>query len=210
MHSIWRKLLTANYQSSVCSTKKYQCKASIAFLHDDVIILKHFPRYWPFVLGIHRWPMNSPHKGQSFYVFLSAPWINLWVNNREAGDLRRNRAHYDVIVMGRGIRLRHQKESVTPEKVPTSRHHHGSRKNLIRQMSPMSLSIQCTKVSIFLLLHYIICQFYALTRPCWWPKRTFRLPQTGSGHNSNLHSKNLAIANALWFSYWLISPILWG
>ena len=25
--------------------------------------------------------------------------INGWVNNREAGDLRRQRAHYDVIVM---------------------------------------------------------------------------------------------------------------
>ena len=26
-------------------------------------------------------------------------WINGWVNNREAGDLRRHRGHYDVIVM---------------------------------------------------------------------------------------------------------------
>ena len=26
-------------------------------------------------------------------------WINDWVNNREAGDLRRYRAHYDVMVM---------------------------------------------------------------------------------------------------------------
>ena len=26
-------------------------------------------------------------------------WINGWVNNREAGDLRRYRAHYDVSVM---------------------------------------------------------------------------------------------------------------
>ena len=26
-------------------------------------------------------------------------WINSWINNREAGDLRRYRAHYDVIVM---------------------------------------------------------------------------------------------------------------
>ena len=26
-------------------------------------------------------------------------WINDWVNNREAGDLRRQRGHYDVIVM---------------------------------------------------------------------------------------------------------------
>ena len=30
--------------------------------HDDVIKWKHFPRYWPFVRGIHRWPVNSPHK----------------------------------------------------------------------------------------------------------------------------------------------------
>ena len=26
-------------------------------------------------------------------------WINDWVNIGEAGDLRRHRAHYDVIVM---------------------------------------------------------------------------------------------------------------
>ena len=31
---------------------------------DDVIKWKHFPRYWPVVRGIHRWPVNSPHKGQ--------------------------------------------------------------------------------------------------------------------------------------------------
>ena len=33
-------------------------------VHDDVIKWKHFPRYWPFVRGIHRSPVNSPHKGQ--------------------------------------------------------------------------------------------------------------------------------------------------
>ena len=32
--------------------------------HDDVIKWKPFPRYWPFVRGIHRSPVNSPHKGQ--------------------------------------------------------------------------------------------------------------------------------------------------
>ena len=32
--------------------------------NDDVIKWKHFPRYWPFVRWIHRYPMNSPHKGQ--------------------------------------------------------------------------------------------------------------------------------------------------
>ena len=58
-------------------------------LHDNVIKWKHFPRYWPFVRGIHRSPMNSPHKG----------WINVWVNNREVGNLRCHPAHYDFTVM---------------------------------------------------------------------------------------------------------------
>ena len=30
---------------------------------------------------------------------LICAWINGWVNNREAGDLRRRRVNYDVIVM---------------------------------------------------------------------------------------------------------------
>ena len=33
-------------------------------MHDDVIKWKYFPRYWPFVRGIHRSSVNSPHKGQ--------------------------------------------------------------------------------------------------------------------------------------------------
>ena len=70
--------------------------------HDDVIKWKHFPRYWPFVRGIHRSPVNSPHKGQwrgaLMFSFICV-WINGWVNNRKAGDLRRYRAHYDVTVM---------------------------------------------------------------------------------------------------------------
>ena len=68
--------------------------------HDDVIKWKHFPRYWPFVRGIHRSPVNSPHKGQwrgaSMFTLICAR-INGWVNNVEAGDLRRNSAHYDVM-----------------------------------------------------------------------------------------------------------------
>ena len=75
---------------------------AISWYHDGVIKWKHFPRYWPFVRGIHRSPVNSPHKGQwrgALMFSLICTWINGWVNNREAGDLRRNRAHYDVIVM---------------------------------------------------------------------------------------------------------------
>ena len=36
-------------------TAKWQAYTS----HDDVIKWKHFPRYWSFVRGIHRWPVNS-------------------------------------------------------------------------------------------------------------------------------------------------------
>ena len=67
--------------------------------HDDVIKWRHFPRYWPFVRGIHRSPVNSPQKGQwrgALMFFFICVWINGWVNNHEAGDLRRHRAHYDV------------------------------------------------------------------------------------------------------------------
>ena len=70
--------------------------------HDDVIKWRHFPRYWPFARWIHRSPVNSPHKGQwreALMFSLICVWINGWVNNRQAGDLRRHRAHYDVIVM---------------------------------------------------------------------------------------------------------------
>ena len=70
--------------------------------HHDIIKWKHFPRYWPFVRRIHPLPVNSPHKDQwreALMFSLICTWINGWVNNREAGDLRRHRAHCDVIVM---------------------------------------------------------------------------------------------------------------
>ena len=70
--------------------------------HDDVIKWKHFPCYRPFVWRIHRSPVNSPHKSQwrgaLMFSFIRT-WINGWVNHRETGELRRHRAHYDVIVM---------------------------------------------------------------------------------------------------------------
>ena len=70
--------------------------------HDDVIKWKHFPCYWPFVRGIHQSSVNSTHKCQWRGVLmfsLICVWINDWVNNREAGDLRRHRGHYDVTIM---------------------------------------------------------------------------------------------------------------
>ena len=62
--------------------------------------METFPRYWPFVRGIHRSPVNSPHKGQwrgAFMFTLICACINGWVNTRKAGDVRR--IHYDVTAM---------------------------------------------------------------------------------------------------------------
>ena len=52
--------------------------------------------------GIHRSPVNSPHKAQwrgALMFSSSCALINGWVNTREAGDLRRHHPHYDVTVM---------------------------------------------------------------------------------------------------------------
>ena len=64
--------------------------------NDDVIKWKHFPRYCPFVRGIHR------SRGVLMFSLI-CPWISGWVNNREVGDLRRRRAHYDANVLDRHL-----------------------------------------------------------------------------------------------------------
>ena len=84
-------------QTSVKFESKYKT------FHDNVIKWEHFLHYWPFVWGIHRSPVNSPLKSQwcgALLFSLICAWINnRWVNNREAGELRHRRAHYDIIVM---------------------------------------------------------------------------------------------------------------
>ena len=52
--------------------------------------------------GKSRSLVNSPPKDQwrgALVFSLTCAWINGWINNDEAGDLRRHRAHYDVSVM---------------------------------------------------------------------------------------------------------------
>ena len=91
-----KQTMVYNYLSMPCFVIKRVNK------HDDVIKCKRFPRYWSFLRGIHRFLVNSPHKGQwrgTLMFSLICARINCWVNNREAGDLRRHRTHCDVIVM---------------------------------------------------------------------------------------------------------------
>ena len=78
-----------------------------------ILSSKLFPVWWrhqmetfsaslPICTGIHRPPVNSPQKVQwlgALMFSLICAWINGWVSNGAAGDLRRHRAHYDPTVM---------------------------------------------------------------------------------------------------------------
>ena len=70
-------------------------------VHDDIIKWKHFPRYWPFVRGIHWSPVKSPHKDQwcgALLFSLICAWNKGWVHNGETGDLIQHCALYDATV----------------------------------------------------------------------------------------------------------------
>ena len=97
---VWKSAIA--YRADSYTTTSQTVKCYVFNLHYDVIKWKHLLRYWPFVRGIHRSSVNSPHKGQwwgALMLSLICAWINAWISNREAGDLRRHRAHYDVIVV---------------------------------------------------------------------------------------------------------------
>ena len=56
----------------------------------------------PFVRGINRSLVASPHKGQlhgALMFSLICVWTNVWANNRDDNDFRRHRVHCDVTVM---------------------------------------------------------------------------------------------------------------
>ena len=64
--------------------------------HDDVMKWKSFPHYWPFVKGIHRWPVDSFRKGpvmRTFDVPLLLVRTDCWNNTRIAGDQRGHDVH---------------------------------------------------------------------------------------------------------------------
>ena len=87
---------------TVCPISPYVLRIETSSSYDDVIKWKHFPRYWPFVRGIHRSPVNSLHKGQwrgALIFSLIYAWTSGWVDNRDAGDWRCHGAHYDITVM---------------------------------------------------------------------------------------------------------------
>ena len=59
--------------------------ASLALCAGNSPVAREFPQQRPVT--------------RSFDIFLGLCWTNGWVNNRDTGDLRRHRTHFDVAVM---------------------------------------------------------------------------------------------------------------
>ena len=69
-------------------------RSNVGLVHVDVIRWKHFPRYWPFVRGIHRSPVDFSLQRpvtRSFEVF-----FDLSLNKRLSKHLRQRRVQFDV------------------------------------------------------------------------------------------------------------------
>ena len=166
-------------------------------LHDDVIKWKHFPRYWLFVWGIHRSPVNSPHKGQwrgALMFSLICVGINGSVNNREARDLRRYCTHYDVTVMQLLIHKTLPCRDVTPMGLRlscTNQSTCGITGNSFKMK-------QCMKFPFIRYSHYCTHIVYP---PRWYFHSIF--PKFGVASKS--------WANYKWYidSYWRYTSITW-
>ena len=97
----WFKFVAAKSQQN--TTKWNQCAQFIVF----VIWWCHQMETFSALLAIcagnspvtSEFPAQKARDAELWCFLWSAPWINGWVNNREAGDLRRHRAHYDVTLM---------------------------------------------------------------------------------------------------------------
>ena len=97
--SVRWKICEAVRVCKVCRTVSVRCHFTGTWRRHK---METFPRYWSLVRGIHRLPLDSPHKSQwrwaSMFSLICAR-TNGWANTRDASDLRRHRAHDDVIVM---------------------------------------------------------------------------------------------------------------
>ena len=81
------------------TSKQTHMRLHVSSIHDDVIKWKRF-RVTGHLCGEFTGPGEIPAQRPVTRSFdVSLIWINGWVNNGEAGNLRRHRAHYDGTVM---------------------------------------------------------------------------------------------------------------
>ena len=115
---IWSTLSVKTFHNFIHSDWFVQHLFKYVFLHVIYILLQApviaWESWWRhqvetfsvllalYMQGIHQSLVNSPHEGQSLgasMFSLICTWINSWVNNPKAVDLRHHCAYYDVTVM---------------------------------------------------------------------------------------------------------------
>ena len=93
MSILWSLIFETSVLSNINSVHIAEITMKTWWRHQ----METFSALLAFCEGIHRSPVTSPHKDQlhgALLFSLICAWINTWVNNGEAGDLRRHRAHY--------------------------------------------------------------------------------------------------------------------
>ena len=88
----WSRPAKGCYTSQTCS-----CKIMMTSSNGNISALLELCAVNSPITG--EFPAQRSSNAELWCFLWSAPWINGWGINREAGDLRRHRAHYDVIVM---------------------------------------------------------------------------------------------------------------
>ena len=97
--SKWRLQADIKYpiEASYCCTSETSRLLNCRYSHDDIIKCTHLPRQWPFVRGIHRSPVDSPHKGHVTGTF-DVPFLLIrtdgWTNTRLTGNSRRHDSQF--------------------------------------------------------------------------------------------------------------------
>ena len=85
--------LTLLYQVDTCQWFRW-C------LHEDIITWYCFLNNWPFVRGIHQWPLVSPHKKpavQALIFSVLLTWEKCWAKSQVACDLRHHDTHVTLL-----------------------------------------------------------------------------------------------------------------
>ena len=76
---------------TVWNTRKMSAHDRANPSHDGALKWKHFPRYWPFVRGIHQWPLDSLHNGsmiRGFDVSFDVSLRKLLNKQLKTGEIR--------------------------------------------------------------------------------------------------------------------------
>ena len=134
--------------------------------------------------GKHQSPVDSPHKAQwrgALMFSLISDWTNGWGKNRDAGDLIRHRAHYDVIVI---FLLKSWINSWKPSEAYLS---HWTMPLLVQVMACRLLDAKPLSEPIFgsLLirqLEQISVQFHSNYQIYHWRKRVWQFQHLGTWH----------------------------